>query len=99
MLNGKSSITNYRKFMMLEPKLSCPSSPSEILPLSGSLTEASSVPAESPVKISPELPRPPELSSRPPSTTLPLMFWELAEVSKRSRSELRDTISLKSAQA
>ena len=97
--SGRSFMINYRKFMMLEPILFYPSSPSAILPLSGSLIEEFSAQAESHKKISTESPKPQAPLYKQQSIMLVLMFWEHVEDLRREESVQRGSIFSKNAQA
>ena len=96
MLNGKSFMKNYRRFMMLVPILSFLNSPLEILPLNGSQIEAFSALVELPTKILPELPNQLGLYFKPQLIMSQLMCLELVEGSKKNKLELKDTIFSKS---
>lgn len=78
--------------MKAELRSSFPNSPLVILPLNSLPIEKSSVPGEFLMKISKECNKLLEEWSRTPSTDWPLPFWEPAENSKKSNSELKDTI-------
>lgn len=87
-----------KKFMMLELKSYYQSFPLEIWLLNGSLIVVFSALEESPMKISTESLNPLELFSKPQSITSRPMYLELAESSKKSKSELKGTIFSRIAQ-
>lgn len=98
MLNGKSSMKNYRRFMMLVLRLFCLNCPLEILLLSGSLIEVFSALEELPMKILTELPSQLVPSFKRLLITLLPMCLEPAEDSKKNKLELNVTIFLRIAQ-
>lgn len=98
MLNGKSSMKNYRRFTMLVLKLCCQNYPLEIWLLSGSQIEAFSVLEELQMKTLTELPSQQVLSYKLLSIMLLPTSLEPAEDSKKDKLEPNVIISSRTAQ-
>lgn len=92
MQNGILSMINLIRLSRVEPRLSFLTYQLVILPLNTLLTEIFSAPVEFRKMISKELLKPPEPFCKLPSMASLIMFWELAENSRKSKSEMKDSI-------